>query len=212
MPDTYGLRLLPASGFGANCYLFWDRASGKGVLIDPGSGAPGILAAVAAAGVEVEQIVLTHGHYDHIAALDKTRDALNAPAAIHAADAGMLLDPGLNLSLLFGRDGRLRAAEKLLADGDTISAGALSLRVLHTPGHSPGGICLYGHGVLFSGDTLFRDSVGRTDFPGGDARLLLQSIRERLFPLEEETLVYPGHMEETTIGWEKRHNPFLAPL
>ncbi|MDR0434318.1 MAG: MBL fold metallo-hydrolase [Gracilibacteraceae bacterium] len=209
MPDSYELKLLRTSGFGANCYLFWETDSGLGVLIDPGGDAPAILAQVREAGVRVEQIVLTHGHYDHIAALDEARDALNAPAAIHAADAAMLPDPSLNLSRLFGLNGRLRPAEKLLADGDEIIVGGLSLRVLHTPGHSPGGICLYGSGVLFSGDTLFRSSVGRSDFPGGDERLLLNSIRERLFPLDDATLVYPGHMEETTIGWEKRNNPFL---
>jgi glyoxylase-like metal-dependent hydrolase (beta-lactamase superfamily II) len=189
--------------------LFWEQSSGRGILIDPGDGGPAILAQVGEAGVQVEQIILTHGHYDHIGALDAVRDALNAPAAIHAADAEMLTNPALNLSGLFGLNGRLRAAEKLLADGDEIMLGSLTLRVLHTPGHSPGGICLHGSGVLFSGDTLFRASVGRTDFPGGDTRLLLASIREKLFVLDEGTRVYPGHMEETTIGWEKKYNPFL---
>jgi glyoxylase-like metal-dependent hydrolase (beta-lactamase superfamily II) len=209
VPDSYSLQLLRTPSVGANCYLFWEQASGQGILVDPGAGAPDILAQVLKAGVRVEQIVLTHGHYDHIGALDEVRDALKIPAAIHAADAGMLPDPKLNLSGLFGRNGRLRPAENLLADGDEIRIGDLNLRVLHTPGHSPGGICLLAPGMLLSGDTLFRASVGRTDFPGGDASLLLKSIREKLLVLDEATLVYPGHMEETSIGWEKRHNFFV---
>jgi glyoxylase-like metal-dependent hydrolase (beta-lactamase superfamily II) len=194
---------------GANCYLFWDPAAESGILIDPGSGASAILAQVREAGVRVEQIVLTHGHFDHIGALDEVRDALEVPAAIHTADAAMLPDPRLNLSGLFGVNGVMRPAENLLADGDEISVGTLRLRVLHTPGHSPGGIGLSGEGLLFSGDTLFRASIGRSDFPGSDGELLLASIREKFFTLDEATRVYPGHMEETTIGWEKRHNPFL---
>lgn len=199
----------PVGPMGANCYLLGCPETQEGVIIDPGGEAEKIKSRVEEMGLKVVYIVLTHGHIDHIMAVDEVRRATGARVAIHADDASMLVDPSLNLSAFMGRRLSFTPADVLLRDGDVLPFGKQKLEVIHTPGHTPGGICLYTPGYLFTGDTLFAGSIGRTDFPGGDFDTLINSIRNRLFTLPEDTSVYPGHMNYTTIGYERDHNPFL---
>ena len=195
---------------GANCYLFYCPDTKKAVVIDPGAEGKKVYRWLAEKGLQVEYILLTHGHVDHIEAVDELKDLLgNVKVGIHAGDAEMLTDGRKNLSAYFGPGVALKPADILLEDGQEIPVGNLSLKVIHTPGHSAGGVCFLTPEGLFSGDTLFAGSIGRTDFPGGSLDLLLWGIKEKLLILPEETRVLPGHGEETSIGEEKRDNPFL---
>lgn len=195
-----------------NCWLADDSAGGPLVIIDPADDAEAILAAVDSA--KVAYVVLTHGHFDHLAAVRDVLAATHAPLAIHADDAENSTSSAANLGGTLGFSGTAPVADMVLNEGDTLSAGRLRFEVLHTPGHTPGGICLFaedpdgGAPHLFSGDTLFASSVGRTDFPGGSARALQHSVA-RLASLPAETIVHPGHGPETTIGREIRVNPFF---
>ncbi|RDV82316.1 MBL fold metallo-hydrolase [Ammonifex thiophilus] len=193
-----------------NTYLVGCPSTGEALIIDPGAEGGRILAAASRAGLRPTLICLTHGHADHIGAVAEIRRALNLPVLIHAEDAHMLTDPQANLSVWLGRGFAVGEPDRCLHDGEEITCGKLQFQVLHTPGHTPGSICLYAPGVLFSGDTLFAGSVGRTDFPGGDWKKLLHSVRTKLLVLPDETVVYPGHGASTTIGEEREQNPFLT--
>jgi len=196
---------------GANCYLYACAESKKAVIIDPGADGEKIYRWILEKGLKVDYILLTHGHVDHIGGVDELRDLLgNVLVGIHADDAGMLTDGKKNLSSYFGPGLVLQSADFLLQDGQEITIGREKLKVLTTPGHSPGGVCFLGNEGLFSGDTLFAGSIGRTDFPGGSLEQLLQGVKDKLLTLPEDTRVFPGHGEETNIGEEKRNNPFLT--
>jgi len=181
-------------------------------VIDPGGDAELILEAVKRLQLQIRLVVNTHGHFDHIMANREVMEATGAPLAIHPDDAGMLTNPLRSFSFFLGEFHPSPPASVSLVEGGAVEVGSWSLKVLHTPGHSPGSVSLWQEqqGVVFSGDVLFNMGVGRTDFPGGSMRVLLQSIRDKLFTLPDDTTVYSGHGPKTTIGSERAHNPFLA--
>ncbi|NLM20812.1 MAG: MBL fold metallo-hydrolase [Peptococcaceae bacterium] len=199
-------------GMGVNCYLVSCDKTGKAILVDPGAGSKMISNWLKEKNKDVQYIVLTHGHWDHLGAVEDLRRELGVKVAIHKDDAAMLTDPKLNLSYYSGRNMALSPAEILLEDNQILKIGEMEVKVLHTPGHTPGGICLLTKDGLLSGDTLFSTSIGRTDFPNGDLNLLLKNIREKLMVLDDNLPVYPGHEEFTSIGRERKYNPFLNGL
>ncbi len=200
---------LEVGQLGANCYIVYCKKTLHGMVIDPGGDAEKIIGLLNREKITVTAIVNTHGHADHIGGNDELKAATGAPILIHGDDAKMLVSAQGNLSMYIGNNLICQAADRLLADGDTIDIGEMKFQVLHTPGHTLGGICIYGNEVVFSGDTLFEQSIGRTDFPGGSHRQLLESIKTKLFVLEADTVVLPGHGPSTTIGVERQTNPFI---
>lgn len=190
-----------------NCYLIADDKTRNCIIIDPGAEDERIKKIIAENKLSPRFIINTHGHADHIGADDK----FGLPVYIHRLDAQCLTDPGKNLSYFTGEPFALSVSQvKVLEHGDKIELDSLSLKVIHTPGHTPGGISLKLDKVVFTGDTLFFGGIGRTDFPGSSEQQLLVSIRDRLLSLNDETVIHPGHGPSSTIGNEKRRNPFLA--
>jgi glyoxylase-like metal-dependent hydrolase (beta-lactamase superfamily II) len=206
------IKILEVGPLDVNCYIVWDEDTGEAVIIDPGGDAPVIEREVRAEGLKVRYILNTHGHFDHVGADGETKKRFNAPLAIHRDDADLLEKAPAHAGLFGLRAEAQPAPDFFLEDNAVIEAGPLRIEVLHTPGHTPGGVCLYirAEGVLFSGDTLFAGSVGRTDLEGGSTETLLHSIRTRLLTLDDSVRVYPGHGPSTTIGDERRHNPYLG--
>ena len=205
----FTIKTIVAGLVGTNCYILKDNSSDEGIIIDPGDNAAGILAYIRAEKIDVKVIALTHGHFDHIGAVEELRKSLNVPVAVHADDADMLLDGKRNLSAFMGSPMVIKPADIILNDGDCISFGGCSLRVISTPGHTKGGICLYGGGALFSGDTLFAGSVGRTDFPGSSTKDILDSVQNRLSRVSDSTKVFPGHGPTSQMGIERESNPYM---
>ncbi len=203
--EVYGLAV---GMLETNCYLVIDRSSCKAVIIDPGADPDLICELCTAHRAEVTLILNTHGHGDHIGANGVLKARLGVPIAIHAADADCLPDPMVNLSAYF-EPVTSPPADVLLVHGQEIEIGAATIKVLSTPGHSPGSVSFLGDGWVICGDVIFRGSIGRTDFPRCNSEDLQRSIREQLMPLPPDTLVYPGHGPATTIGYEKANNPFL---
>ncbi|MGB9723211.1 MAG: MBL fold metallo-hydrolase [Chloroflexia bacterium] len=202
--DTFVLGL-----FQTNCYLIACPETGEALVLDPGGKVEPVLERAQARGVKIALIVNTHGHYDHIVGNAELVRRTGAPLAVHELDAPLLYDPQYDFSALLGLRREPCRPTRLLRAGDTVEVGSLSFQVLHTPGHTPGSICLLGEHILFSGDTLFHLGVGRTDLPGGDMEALIRSLEEALLPLDDHLVVYPGHGPRTTIGYEKKYNPFL---
>ncbi len=194
---------------GSNTYLVWDAAAKDGFVVDAGNPASPVAEFVRVSGIKVKYIVITHSHYDHILYIDDFSAAFpEAVTAMHPADDRHMDDPRLNCSILFGSEHRFPHAGLMLSDGDRINAGDTAFEVMNTPGHTGGSICLFGGGYLLSGDVLFYDSFGRTDLGDGDMEEMGRSL-DRLFELPDDTVVLPGHGTRTTVGREKRENPFL---
>lgn len=190
-----------------NCYFVIDESSNQAIVIDPGAQAEKLCRIADNEGLIIKAICLTHCHYDHVGACERLRKHTGAPVLICDNEAMIAESKGYNLSDMFG-DPLTIHYDRLLNDGDEFAFGSLRFRTISTPGHTPGGVCFYfeKEGVLFSGDTLFYMSVGRTDFPGGDSDALIESIKNKLFTLPEDTVVYCGHGRQTTIGFEKKYN------
>jgi len=205
------LKKLVAGPFATNCYIVGSEENNEGMIIDPGDEAGQILKSVKDLGRNIKVIVLTHGHLDHIGALEEVKEATGAEIAIHTDDAYFLQKRPLQAAFGFSYPDT-PPPDRLLNGGDSIDIGDISFLVIHTPGHSPGSICLLGKGVVFSGDTLFNYGIGRTDFPGGSYNQLMNSIHTRLMILPDDIIVYPGHGPDTTIGTERRGNPFITGL
>ena len=200
---------MPSGPLEVNCYIIGCEKTAKAAVVDPGGDADKIMALLGTLGLDLQFVVNTHGHFDHIGANRSLVEATGAQLLIHKADSPLLHQAKAHAAMFgLSTESSTEPARELL-DGDVIQLGDLSIRTIHTPGHSPGGICLYVEDCLFVGDTLFAGSIGRTDLPGGDYQQLISSIVDRLMPLPDQTRVFPGHGPATTIGNEKRHNPFL---
>ncbi len=179
-------------------------------MIDPAASPSSLMEHIETEGLKIEAILLTHGHFDHTMGLDGFLSEYNVPVYVHEGDKEIIADPGFNLSSSY-TSGFSFSDARYLHGGETLNFAGYDFEVFHTPGHTPGCCCFYVRqkGVLFSGDTLFANSVGRTDFPGSSMSELVRSIREKLMTLPDETRVYPGHMGETAIGHERVNNPFI---
>jgi hydroxyacylglutathione hydrolase len=201
------VRKLTVGPYASNCYIVGAETTKEGMIIDPGAGAREILKAVDKLGLEIKLIVLTHRHPDHVGAAGQVKKATGAPLAAHAECARYLpQSPDYLYEEPFESVPR---PERILRDGDPIDIGELHFRVLHTPGHTPCGISVYGEGHVFTGDTLFNYGIGRYDLIDGDYDALIQGIKTKLLTLPPETIVHPGHGPDTTIATEIRANPFL---
>jgi hydroxyacylglutathione hydrolase len=212
MVDTspYFIEQIPVGPLMVNCYLFGCKRTKQAIIIDPGDEAEKIIAVVTKQEAKITAIVLTHGHTDHLGAVNEIKEKYRCPIMIHEAEKETLTDPNANLSAFMGDSIICPPADRLLHDNDTIAVGDLELKVMHTPGHSPGGICLLYDKILFAGDLLFLMSIGRHDLPGGSYQQLESSVLTQVYKLPDDTIVFPGHGEKTTIGFEKRHNQFIA--
>jgi len=209
MDDRVFINRLVVGSLSANCWIVGSRPEGEGMVIDPGGNAEVIHKAIIDSGLDIKVIVLTHGHSDHIAALYEIQDSTGAEVAIHIADADFLEGRG-SFSSQFGISYKTPPKpDRLLREGDIIAIGSLRFSVVPTPGHTPGSICLLGEDKVFTGDTLFRRGIGTTLMPGSSRRQLIDSIQTRLMVLPDATIVYPGHGRETTIGAERRDNPYV---
>jgi glyoxylase-like metal-dependent hydrolase (beta-lactamase superfamily II) len=193
-----------------NTYLVFDEKK-EAFLVDPGSYLQQITNKIKEKDLELKYIILTHGHGDHIGGIKMFKQEFpDVKVIAHEAEKEVLNDAVLNNSaVLLGGEVTLDA-DQYVKDGETMTIGGMNLKFLHTPGHTPGGMSVVIDNSVFSGDTLFKTSIGRTDFPGGDYAAIINSIKTKLFTLPDDTKVYPGHMGKTTIGWEKGHNPFVS--
>jgi hydroxyacylglutathione hydrolase len=209
-PATPRVAKVTTSAFLENCWLLWDPETREAVVVDPGEGSAEILAAIAEHDLTVTAIWLTHAHLDHVLGLTALREATGAPVWLHPDDRRWY-DALPEQGRFFGLSGLqpLAPPDQELVDGQSVHCGPWTFTVHHAPGHAPGHVAFVGHGLAIAGDLLFEDSIGRTDLAGGDAATLLASIERVLLILPDATRVLPGHGEETTVGRERRQNPFL---
>lgn len=207
---TMQIENIVVSPFETNCYLVWDEKGKDGVIIDPGDEEDRILDRVEKNCIRAKAILLTHGHIDHIAAVEPIKKKLGIQLYIGKGDEIMLSSPSANASAFFGSPITCPPADHVVGDNDVVKAGSLTFTVFATPGHSPGGVCYFIGNVLFCGDTLFYDSIGRADLPGGDNQQLIRSIERSILTLPDDVICYPGHGPATTVGQERANNPFLT--
>ena len=199
------IKTLVVGSYQVNCYIVSHEETKKAFIIDPGFEADSIKNVLVENDLDPQFIINTHGHADHIGC----NGAFDIPIYIHEQDADFLHDADKNLSAFVGVCIASPAADRLLKHGDIVNFEGEELEIIHTPGHTPGCICIKMGNVLFSGDTLFRGSVGRTDFPYGDGKLIVESIKKYILPLNDDLTIYPGHGDMSTLGWEKKNNFFL---
>jgi hydroxyacylglutathione hydrolase len=203
--------VLPVGILGCNCSIIGDEETREAIVIDPGDDVSDIIAILDRHQLTVTMIVITHAHIDHIGGAEKLRAHTGAPVYMHEADKMLSDNLAVQASWLGVETPKDPGIDKPAHEGDVIRAGSVEAHVLHTPGHTPGSLSLYLplQKKLIAGDTLFNSSIGRTDLPGGDTEQIARSIRGKLYTLPPDTIVYPGHGETTTIGFEKRSNPFV---
>ena len=194
----------------ANCFIFGCQKTKEAVVIDPGGDADRIMMILDDLKVQIKYIINTHGHFDHVSGNGQLKEATGVDILIHPLDASMLGKLSSNAAIFGVSVDNSPPCDRTIEEGETISFGELTLEVIHTPGHTPGGISLFTDGIVFVGDTLFAGSIGRTDFPGGDFDTLISSIQNKLFKMNDDVRVFSGHGPETTIGRERRYNPFVG--
>jgi glyoxylase-like metal-dependent hydrolase (beta-lactamase superfamily II) len=197
--------------FAENCWIIGSRRTREGIVIDPGDQAEEILALARDMGLNIKLIANSHAHIDHILGVRGVQEVTGAKFLLHPGDLEIARSAGASAGRLLGRPVEPPPEpDAMLADGDEVEVEGVKLTVIHTPGHTPGSVSFYSEGMLFSGDTLFRGSIGRTDLPGGDYAQEMSSIVDRLLELPDETIVLPGHMQESKIGIERQANPFVV--
>lgn len=203
------LEKIVVGSYMVNCYLTGDSDTKEIIIIDPGFSSDKIIDTIEKKGLIPVGIVLTHGHGDHIGAVEELISKYKVPLYVNKFDDELILGSSSSFTkMMFGKEIILKA-DKYLNEGDMLTVGKMEYEVLHTPGHTKGGICLVCENVIFTGDTLFRGSIGRTDFPGGSYEEIINSIKTKLLKYPDETKLYPGHNESSTIEYEKKNNPFL---
>lgn len=201
---------IPAGVYAANCYIIYSEIAREGIVVDPGGDAEIILGKIDENKLSIKYIVLTHGHGDHMGGVIELNKSLNVPVLVHEADKELMEDGNKNMSVIMSFGSLEFSPDILLKDGDVIEFGDLNAEVIHTPGHTKGCICLKIQDHLFTGDTLFKGSIGRTDLFSGDYDTIIRSIREKILPLDDNIIVLPGHGASSTIGEEKKYNPYLG--
>lgn len=194
----------------ANCFIFGCPKTKEAVVIDPGGDADRIMMMLNDLELQIKYIINTHGHFDHVSGNGQLKQSTGVDILIHPLDASMLEKLSSNAAMFGVSVDNSPPCDRTIEEGETISFGELTLEVIHTPGHTPGGISLFTDGIVFVGDTLFAGSIGRTDFPGGDFNTLISSIQKKIFNMNDDVRVFSGHGPETTIGREKRYNPFVG--
>lgn len=209
--ERLNIEIVPVGEIGTNCCIIWNKETKEGFLADPGAWEEKIIRKLNETGIELRAILLTHGHFDHIMAVNHIKEKYRAEVYAGEEEEELLGDPLLNASQVVGSPYIVSTPEHLVREGDKIELAGVTVKVIETPGHTIGSVCYYieEEGILLCGDTLFMESVGRTDLPTGSGSALLRSIREKLAVLPDEVVAIPGHGPKTTIGYEKRNNPYM---
>lgn len=203
------IKYMPLGQLGANFYMLIEENSNEMVVVDPGACADIILDLIKESGAKLKYIVLTHAHADHIGALDTLKAHYDVPVVLHKDDADCLNDDSYTLCSMFYESVPKTKADICVSDGDVIKIGNEEIKFIHTPGHTKGSICILFGDSLISGDTIFRLSIGRTDFPGGSFEKISSSVKNKIYTLNPDTVIYPGHGESTTVGYEINNNPYV---